>query len=284
MRRRFLLGAWALAACASATVPGTPSGPAPALAGAGAGAPKPGAPASGLEVARLGTGDLRFQVSRHDSLNLQYPTGSQLQVLDRTAWVRMLLTSDNVVTIVLDSLRSPAGLPADSLRTLDGLVWTGTLERGRVGALRPSRRAPLGEQLALPLVTDLLPVLPTTGARSGATWRDSTMNAQRIVGADLPMSIATEYQARDATGRRELEVVGASQLRAKGASAQFGQTIDIVANGTRQRTWRLSTAGQLTAAEGTDSLMLSLDVPSVGQTVPATQLGRFTATRIPAAR
>ena len=82
MRRWFLLGAWAVAACSSATVPGTPSGPAPAPAGAGA--PKPGAPASGLEVARLGPGDLRFQISRHDSLNLQYPTGSQLQVLDRT--------------------------------------------------------------------------------------------------------------------------------------------------------------------------------------------------------
>ena len=282
MRRRFLLGAWAVAACSSATVPGTPSGPAPAPAGAGA--PKPGTPASGLEVARLGPGDLRFQISRHDSLNLQSPTGSQLQVLDRTAWVRLLLTSDNVVTIVLDSLRSPAGLPVDSLRALDGLVWTGTLERGHVGAMRPSRRAPLGEQLALPLVTDLLPVLPTTGAKSGATWRDSTVNAQRVVGADVPMSIATEYQARDATGRRELEVVGASQLRAKGSSAQFGQTIDIVASGTRQRTWRLSPTGQLAGAEGSDSLTLSLDVPSVGQTVPATQLGRFTATRIPAVR
>lgn len=282
MRRRLLLGAWAVAACSSATVPGTPSGPAPAPAGAGA--PKPGTPASGLEVARLGPGDLRFQISRHDSLNLQYPTGSQLQVLDRTAWVRMLLTSDNVVTIVLDSLRSPAGLPVDSLRALDGLVWTGTLERGHIGALRASRRAPLGEQLALPLVTDLLPVLPTTGAKSGATWRDSTVNAQRVVGADVPMSIATEYQARDATGRRELEVVGASQLRAKGSSAQFGQTIDIVASGTRQRTWRLSPTGQLAGAEGSDSLTLSLDVPSVGQTVPATQLGRFTATRIPAVR
>ena len=110
------------------------------------------------------------------------------------------------------------------------------------------------------------------------------MNAQRIVGADVPMSVATEYQARDAAGRRELEVVGASQLRAKGSSAQFGQTIDIVASGTRQRTWRLSPTGQLAGAEGSDSLTLSLDVPSVGQTVPATQLGRFTATRIPAVR
>jgi hypothetical protein len=281
-RRRLLLGAWVVAACSSATTPGTPSGPAPAPAGGAA--PKPGAAPSGMEVARLGTGDLRFQVTRHDSLSLQYPTGSQMQVLDRTAWVRLLLTSGGGITIVLDSLRSPTGLPVDSLRALDGLVWTGTLERGHVGTLRPSRQAPLGDQLALPLVTDLLPVLPATGARSGATWRDSTMNSQRVVGADLPMSIATEYQARETTGRRELEVLGTSQLRAKGSSAQFGQAIDIEASGTRQRSWRLSPTGQLVGAEGSDSLTLSLDVPSVGQTVPATQLGRFTATRIPAAR
>jgi hypothetical protein len=284
MMRQVLLGTLFVAACSSATTPGT--SPAPAPAPSGGATPKAGTTtSSGLEVARLGSGDLRFQVSRHDSLSLQYPTGSQMQVLDRLAWVRLLLTAnDGIITIVLDSLRSPAGLPADSLRALDGLVWTGTMERGRVGALRPSRHAPLGEQLALPLVRDLLPVLPTTGAKSGSTWRDSTTNAQRVVGADLPMSIATEYHARDAAGRPELEVLGASRLSAKGTSAQFGQTIDIAASGTGQRTWRLSPAGQVTGAEGSDSLTLSLDVPSVGQTVPAIQFGRFTATRIPAAR
>jgi len=237
-----------------------------------------------MEVARLGTGDLRFEVARHDSLTLQYPSGSQVQVLDRKAWVRLLLTSTDGITIVLDSLRASGGLPPDSLRALDGLVWTGGLERGRVGTLRPSRTAALAEQLALPLVTDLLPALPASGVKSGSAWRDSTISAQRVVGAELPMTTITEYRVRDASGRRELEVLGASQLNAKGSSAQFGQAIDIVASGTRQRTWRLAPTGQLAGAEGTDSLTLSLDVPSVGQTVPATQLGRFTATRMPATR
>jgi hypothetical protein len=203
-------------------------------------------------------------------------------VLDRTAWLRLLLTSDNAITIVLDSLRSPAGLPLDSLKPLDGMIWNGTLERGHVGTLRPSRKAALAEQLALPLALELLPALPATGARSGGTWRDSTLNAQRVVGTELPMTTVTEYQARDAQGRRELEVSGASRLSAKGSSAQFGQPIDITANGTRQRTWRLTPAGQVTAVEGSDSLAMSLDVPSVGQTVPATQVGRITATRLPA--
>jgi len=237
-----------------------------------------------MEVARLGPGDLRFQVVRHDSLTLQYPTGVQSQVLDRTAWLRVLLTSGDGLTIVLDSLRAPAGVPIDSLRPLDGIVWTGTLEHGRIGPLKPSRQAALAEQLALPLATELLPALPAAGAKSGATWRDSTRTAQRVVGADLPMTAITEYLAQDAAGRKELEIVGRSTLTAKGTSAQFGQPIEIAASGTRKRTWRLTPAGQVTGAEGSDSLTMMLDVPSVGQTVPATQIGRFTATRLPAPR
>jgi hypothetical protein len=283
MRRRYLLAAWVVAACSSTPPPRPAPKPAPSPA-PGPGTSKPGATQAGLAVSRLGTGDQRFEVARHDSLTLQYPTGSQMQVLDRTAWVRLLLTSADGITIVLDSLRSSAGLPPDSLRALDGLVWTGTLEGGRVGTLRPSRTATLAEQLALPLVTDLLPALPPGGVQSGSAWRDSTVSAQRVVGAELPMTTITEYQVRVPSGRRELEVLGASQLGAKGSSTQFGQTIDIVASGIRQRTWRLTPTGQVAGAEGSDSLTLSLDVPSVGQTVPATQLGRFTATRMPATR
>ena len=281
MRVRLLLGACLVAACSTGspepTTAPAPSRPAPSGGGA---APKPATP-SGIEVARLAPGDLRFQVTRHDSLTLLYPTGSQSQVLDRTAWLRVLLTSDNAVTIVLDSLRSTGGLSPDSLRALDGLLWNGAIERGRLGALRPSRTSSLAEQLALPLAQELVPALPVTGVKAGATWRDSTTRAQHVVGAELPMTAVTEFTVRDAASRKELELVGAARLAAKGTSAQFGQPIDITASGTRQRTWRLSSTGQLSGVEGSDSLAMALDVPSVGQTVPATQVGRLTATRVP---
>jgi len=283
MRARLALGALLCAACSAAPAPSGAPGPAAPTTG-GAAPAKPTTTTSGMEVARLGSGDLRFQVIRHDSLTLQYPTGIQTQVLDRRAWMRVLLTSGDGLTIVLDSLRAPAGIPVDSLRPLDGIVWTGTLDHGRIGALKPSRQAALAEQLALPLATELLPALPAGGARSGATWRDSTRTAQRVVGADLPMTAVTNYLAQDAAGRKELEIVGRSTLAAKGTSAQFGQPIDIAASGTRQRTWRLTPTGQVTGAEGSDSLAMMLDVPSVGQTVPATQISRFSATRLPAAR
>ena len=153
-----------------------------------------------------------------------------------------------------------------------------------MGTLEPSRQAALAEQLALPLVLELLPALPTTGVKTGATWRDSTTSQQRVAGATLPVTAVTSYDAHDAAGKRELEVVGSSRVRGKGTSTTFGQPIDITADGTRQRTWRLTPAGQLTGAEGSDSIGMTLDVPSVGQTVPATQIGRFTATRISPSR
>ena len=50
--------------------------------------------------------------------------------------------------------------------------------------------------------------------------------------------------------------------------------------GTRIRTHRLSQAGVIMAVTGRDSLALTFDVPSVGQTVPATQLARVVVERL----
>ncbi|HEX5633366.1 MAG TPA: hypothetical protein VFX50_09065, partial [Gemmatimonadales bacterium] len=204
--------------------------------------------------------------------------------VDRTAWVRLLIAGGTQVTVALDSMRSPS-IPADSLRPLDGTVWTGTLEEGRrLGALTSVRRTPLAEQVALPMMRDLLPVLPETGARSGATWWDSTTTPQRLAGAELPVTTVTDYRAAETAGARELAITGDTRVSAKDTSATFGQPIEITASGVRQRTWLLSAGGQLVSAEGSDSVAMTLDVPSVGQTVPATQRTRFVVTRVGAAR
>jgi hypothetical protein len=245
----------------------------------------PGAPAaqpaaSTFEVARFGSSDARYRIERRDSLELQYPTGPQAQVVERTAWVRLLVAGGTQVTMVLDSMRS-AVLPLDSLRPLDGTAWSGTLEGGRrVGPLATTRRAPLAEQLALPMLRDLLPSLPEAPARGGSAWRDSTTTVQRLAGAELPVTVVAEYRAAEHAAARELAVTADARVTARGTSTTFGQPIEIAGAGTRQRTWRLSPAGQLLGAEGSDSVALTLDVPAVGQTVPATQRSRFSVTRL----
>ncbi|MCU0619891.1 MAG: hypothetical protein MUC69_00130 [Gemmatimonadales bacterium] len=241
----------------------------------------PAAPAP-LRVARLASTDARYRLERRDSLLLEYPNGSQAQVLQRTAWIRLLLAAGagEPLTLVLDSLRTTGSLPLDSLRPLDGMVWKGRLSQGRVVDLQPSRQAPLADQLVTPLLVDLLPMMPAAGIAAGDSWRDSTARPERLAGAELPTSVTTSYRASDGAGRVTLDVHADAQVTARGTSTQFGQPIEIVAQGTRHHAWRLSPAGQLEGSTHADTLRLSLDVPSVGQTVPATQVGHTTATRI----
>jgi hypothetical protein len=239
-------------------------------------------PGTSLAVARLGSIDARYRVVRRDSLVLEYPNGSQVQVLERTAWLRLLLvaTGSETATVVLDSLRSNGSLPLDTLRTLDGMLWRGSLQQGRLGPLAASRSAPLAEQLVAPLLADLLPSLPGAGARAGDSWRDSTVRAERLAGAELPTTVVREYHAAEGPARLTLDLSADAQLSARGTSTQFGQPIEIDARGTRHHRWRLTPAGQLEGGEASDTLRLTLEVPSVGQTVPATQVGHTTTTRI----
>ena len=55
-------------------------------------------------------------------------------------------------------------------------------------------------------------------------------------------------------------------------------------SGTRTRTHRVSTAGQVLGAEGRDSLAISFDLPSVGQTVPPPSAGTSASSGFRAAR
>lgn len=239
-------------------------------------------PSASLAVARLGSADARYLVVRRDSLVLEYPNGSQVQVLERTAWLRLLLVASGSesVTMVLDSLRSSGSLPRDTLRTLDGMLWRGALQQGRLGPLTASRSAPLADQLVAPLLGDLLPWLPPGGVRAGDSWRDSTARPERLAGAELPTTVVREYRAAEGPARLTLDVSADAQLGARGTSTQFGQPIEIDARGTRHHRWRLTPGGQLEGGEASDTLRLTLDVPSVGQTVPATQVGHTTTTRI----
>ena len=65
-----------------------------------------------------------------------------------------------------------------------------------------------------------------------------------------------------------------------GKAEQFGEQIGVTLSGTRTRNHKLSSGGQVLSVEGSDSLAISFDLPSVGQTVPATQRGHVSIQRI----
>jgi hypothetical protein len=73
-------------------------------------------------------------------------------------------------------------------------------------------------------------------------------------------------------------------MSGSGKSERFGEEIGLTISGTRTRSHAFSAGGQVVSAEGRDSLAISFDLPAVGQTVPATQLGHLSIQRIQGSR
>src|SRR5687768_17147032 len=134
-----VLGCLVLAGCGSATSgTGGPPGPTPEPD-----LPPPGIPTP-TGVVYLPMRDATYALERHDSLTLQLPGGaSQLQLIDRTAYLRVTLVRDSTgyqATIVLDSLQSAVGgVPAvpDSVIPARGTHWIATLTpEGKLSSLK----------------------------------------------------------------------------------------------------------------------------------------------------
>jgi hypothetical protein len=289
MRRRALLAVWLAAlACGPSGTGGTRQpGPAPAAKPT---APAPGQPSggTGFSVARYGSSDARYAIDRIDTITFQYPNGLQTQTVDRSMWVRLIIgpgAATAPVNITLDSIRM-ANVPRDSLLSADGLRWTGTLEDGvRLGTLTPSSHHALAERLVGSSLNDLVAALPPGGARAGASWTDTTKTVEQVTGSDVPVTVVRVASAAGAGGTPPvLRLESTSAVSGGGKSERFGEEIGLTLSGTRSRSHTLSPAGQLLSAEGRDSLAISFDLPSVGQTVPATQRGHLSIHRIQGTR
>jgi hypothetical protein len=240
-------------------------------------------PTMTMTVARYTPGESRYTVERVDTLTFQYPNSVQTQVVERSAWVRMSIApgqSAAAVTMTVDSVRAGT-VSRDTLRASDGFRWTAQLIDGRkLESLAPVRSDPTAEQLLSNSLSDILLALPAGGARGGFSWRDTLQVSERVAGAEIPTTLIRDVNARVQGSPAELLLETTATLVGKGTSARFGEEIDVTIQGARVRAHHLTPAGQVTSVEGRDSLALTFDVPSVGQTVPATQIGRITIQRI----
>jgi hypothetical protein len=283
-----LLGCAVLAGCSSATSgPGQPGAPSPEPGNTTGGTPVP--PGSGA-ITYLPVRDAPYSLVRHDSLTLQLPGGAnQLQLIDRTAYLRLTLTQDPsgyLATIVLDSLQAavggvPTGL--DSILPARGTRWTGTLTPdGELSSLRPDRSSTLGDQIGSNL-RYLFPALPPGGARNGMEWTDTTEVPIRIDAFDAVERSLTRYRAVDsddprATKALKLESNGTYQRSGKGT--QYDQQLEMTASGNRSAVHYFNTDGTLFSASGNDSGDMTITVPAVGQTVPVKQAGTYSITSL----
>jgi hypothetical protein len=273
--------------CSSATKTGQPGTPTPEP-----GNPTPGVPnaGGGSTIRYAPVRDAAYALVRHDSLTLQLPGGaSQLQLIDRTAFLHLALARDTngyLATIVLDSLQAAVGgVPAapDSIIPARGTRWTATLTPdGGLSALKADRSSTLGDQIGSNL-RSLFPALPRGGVRSGMEWTDTTEVPIRADAFDAVERSFTKYRAADSddpSARKALKLESNGTYQRSGKGTQYDQQLEMTATGTRAAVHYLNPDGTLASARGSDSGDMTITVPAVGQTVPVKQAGSYSITAL----
>jgi hypothetical protein len=278
-----------LAGCSSATSgtgePNTPS-------------PEPGNPTTprvpttggGSAITYVPVRDAAYALVRHDSLNLQLPGGaSQLQLIDRTAYLHLTLARDTngfLATIVLDSLQVAVGgvsASPDSIVPARGTRWTAVLSpNGELSALKADRSSSIVDQIGSNLRA-LFPALPPGGARAGMEWTDTSEVPIRADAFDAVERSLTTYRAEDsddASARKALKLESNGSYQRTGKGTQYDQQMEMTASGTRSAVHYLNPDGTLASARGSDSGDMTITVPAVGQTVPVKQAGTYSITAL----
>jgi hypothetical protein len=259
--------------------------------------PEPGKPDNGTPAPNGASGliylpvrDAGYALVRHDSLTLQLPGGAnQLQLIDRTAYLRVTLAPDTggyQATIVLDSMQAAVGgVPAspDSVLPARGTRWTASLKPdGELSALKADRTTTLGDQIGSNLRT-LFPALPTSGVRTGMEWTDTTEVPIRADAFDAVERSLTKYRAMDsddARAKNAVKLESSGTFRRSGKGTQYNQQLEMTASGTRSAVYYLNPDGTLASARGSDAGDMTITVPAVGQTVPVKQAGSYTITSL----
>lgn len=230
-----------------------------------------------------------YALARVDSLTIEMAGAEQGQVLDRTLFLTITSVPSSLgrqITILVDSLQTrEAGLVSPlALDSLQGMRWTGTLSPdGRMGPLTASRAtllgAPLDGQFRL-----LFPLLPAGGASSGATWSDSTSDTVQVSafgGRDQARLQYSTGESERTMGQLILPVKLQRLSTITGLAIQSGQSISLSGTDSTEAIYRISNQGRLLAFEGSSNSSLTISIPSVGQTLPASQRAVFSLSRLP---
>jgi len=232
----------------------------------------------------------RFVLVRTDSTTVVMPNGGeQGQVFSRTLFLTMSArpgSAGQVITFLIDSVQTDeiGLLPMASVDSLRGVRWSGLLSpQGRLGPLTADRSTLLGTQLGGQL-RQLLPFLPAAGVRTGDAWSDSTSDTVQVNAFGGRDSGTVRYRAvaRDVVSEPvSLLVTAERNATVTGSAAQGGQTLTLSGTDSAAIVYTLSAPGRLQAVEGSDLSLLTITIPSMGQTLPATQRARYTLTRLP---
>jgi hypothetical protein len=223
-----------------------------------------------------GGGIHRYALARRDSIVATMPTGeAQMQLLGRTAFVTVTWVAADTgtrLTTQVDSVVADTGLTSftASIDSARGLRWTALrLPNGRLTALSGGRGSLVGDQIRDQLQL-LFPVLPPEGVKPGATWTDSTTQPTRVSAFEAnETALTSSVAATTAAGGGVLEIVAVRTRTASGEGTQFSQPMTVQGSGADSLTYHLAPDGRVLDVAGNRYTDLVVQLPSIGQSVPA---------------
>jgi hypothetical protein len=206
------------------------------------------------------------------------PSGDiQVQVFSSTAYVTLTWVASDTgarITAAVDSVVPDSGLsfvPAvfDSAR---GARWTGLRRStGRLTDLTGGPSSLISDQVREQIQL-IFPLLPPEGIRPGATWTDSTTGPVRVSAFEAIETVRVDSRAETsvaASGALPLIVI--RTRTATGQGNQFGQPINIRATGSDTLSYDVAADGRVLSVDGVRMTALVVDLPSIGQSVPASE-------------
>ncbi len=220
----------------------------------------------------------RYAFARRDSVAATMPSGeAQVQMQASTAYVTVswvAADSGTRITGVVDSLVADSGLtlPFAVIDSVRGTRWTALRPAtGGLTGVNATKSSLLGDQFRDQLAL-LFPHLPAEGAHPGLRWEDSTQAPARVSAFETTESFhfANEAGTADVSGGLPIQVLVSRS--ANGEATQFGQPITLKATGNDTLGYRLAGDGRVLEAAGTRWTSLVVELSSIGQSVPVTQV------------
>jgi len=282
MRRLTLLAAAATAAaCAGrGTVPTTPT-------------TQPRAASAEPTTLRYATGAGRYRV--------EGLTHSEQEVMGNTT------AFDLNTTVLVSTVASEEAANLNLAITIDSIAVSGTAPnadapsfaaaRGRtfsalftpagrpVSVRSPDSTNAVFEQLARGF-HEFLPALPPGPISAGATWSDTVSQAVPNPGGEGTTTVQSQrahrilgWETRDSV--RALHIATTAAVTMSGSGSVQGQPIELSGTGMSTMDQFVSAVGVYLGATQTDSTNITVNVLSVGITVPVRQTQRTTVTRLP---
>jgi hypothetical protein len=241
-----------------------------------------------VEYPRGGGAIQHYAFVRRDSVIATMPTGeTQVQLLGRTAYLTLTWVATDTgarLTSQVDSLVADTGLVSfsASLDSARGLRWTALRQpSGRLTGLSTGRGSLVGDQLRDQLEL-LFPILPTDGARPGITWNDSTSMSTRVSAFEATETArSSSTAAMPANGTNALDLTVIRVRQASGDGTQFNQPMTLQATGLDSLTYRLAPDGRVIDVIGRRTTDLVVQLPSIGQQVPAHEASYLRMTLLP---